>query len=93
VLCRGECLKVVALKAASSSPVDNLQNLVSFAGAAAVGQRSATVLLFVRFLCLCESFGSASCLPTIAFTCSVDERSQHCKAVEVVGTSNGCLLT
>jgi hypothetical protein len=50
------------------------------------------VLLFVRFLCLCESFGSVSCLPTIACTCSVDERSQHCKAVEVVTTSNGCLL-
>jgi hypothetical protein len=69
-------------------------NPSAFAGAAAVvSTRSAMVLLFVRFLCLCESFGSASCLPTIAFTCSVDERSQHCKAVEVVATSNGCLLT
>jgi hypothetical protein len=93
VLCRGECLKIVALKVASSSPVGNLQNPVSFAGTAAVGQRSATVLHFVRFLCLCESFGSASCLPTIALPCSVDERSQHCKAVEVVTTANGCLLT
>lgn len=36
VLCHGECLKVAALKIASSSPVGNLQNPASFAGAAAV---------------------------------------------------------
>jgi len=51
------------------------------------------VLLIVCFLCLCKSFGSASCLPTVAFTYSVDEHSQHCKVVEAVTTSNGCLLT
>jgi hypothetical protein len=52
-------------------------------------QRSAMVLLVVRFLRLCEIFGSASSLPTLTFTCSVDKSSQLGKVLKVVAISKG----